>query len=113
MKVSKLFFLITVLSISALVTINSQPSFKNNDEACVSSFECSSACCSSGKCGSKDSCSKIVLDAYLICAGASILILLITGLYLFLQIRETKRNVIKIKEKVSEKNAEELKGVSS
>lgn len=111
MKVGKI-FCITYLSIlSLLVTINSQ-TFKNEGESCVSSFECSTACCSSGKCGSKDSCSKIILSAYLICAAASLVILIITGLYLFLQIRETKRNVIHIKEKVSQKNAEELRGVS-
>lgn len=74
-----------------------------NESKCVSSFQCDSGCCSNGSCKDKDDCDSLIRRVYVICGVMSLIILGITTLYLFLQIRETKKNVVLIKEKINAK----------
>lgn len=96
------FIFITLLSLAYSAdlldeTINTNI---NADQTCTSSFECTTGCCYNDICSEKSECKKRMLYAYLASGAVTILVVILSIVYLFIHIKSTRENVKSIREKM-------------
>lgn len=102
-KTCLFFFLIIILILTGTSTDileDNKNTNVNADDKCSSSFECSTGCCYDGICSEKSECKKRMLYAYLASGVITVVVLILSIVYLFIHIKGTRENVKLIREKM-------------
>jgi len=109
-KIALYFFIFcTLLSFSYSAELLSE-TFRSNinaDQQCSSSFECTTGCCYNYICSDRSECKKRMLYAYLSSGVITIIVVILSIIYLFVHIKSTRENVKSIREKMQQTQKEE------